>query len=79
MHKTTLNSETCPITEALDKRRTFQSVLYTVTGDALQLEVASLTMLDNCVDCQYGKKRDLTISKGITKIKCLKWGSFSEL
>mgnify|MGYP006871746069 CR=1 FL=1 len=79
MHKAPIKSERCPITESLDKRRSFQGVLYTVLGDALQLEVANLAMLDKCVGCQYGMKRELSISEGITKIKCLKWGSFPEI
>ena len=79
MYKAPTKSERCPITESLDKRRSFQGVLYTVTGDTLQLEVANLAMLDKCVGCQYGWEREFIISEGITIIKCLKWGSLSEI
>jgi len=79
MHKASIKNERCPITESLDKKRALQGVLYNVTGDALQLEVANLTMLDKCVGCQFGSRRELSISDGITRIKCLKWGSFPEV
>lgn len=79
MYKASTKNERCPITESLDKKRAFQGVLYTVTDDALQLEVANLVMFDKCVGCQSGSKRELSISEGITQIKCLKWGSFPKI
>ena len=71
--------ESCAITTRLDKVRNPEGPLYTKSAKGLFLNIASLTLLDKCVNCPFGTTREYTIANGITELKCLKWGNTSEV
>ncbi len=79
MHNVGPKPETCAITTRLDKVRNPEGPLYAISKKGLLLDIVSLTLLDKCINCPFGRKRELSISSGMTEIKCMKWGLNSEI
>lgn len=79
MYTVAPKSEGCAIIKRLDKVRNLDGPLYTYTTKGLLLNIASATLLDKCINCPFGSKREYTISNGITELSCLKWGVTAEV
>jgi len=71
--------ESCAVTARLDRVATRDGPLYSASATGLLMNVASLVLLDRCVNCPFGAKREYTISNGMTELKCLKWGFAAEV